>query len=131
MALARHASTLSSPPRAYVRLVPPAYVMSNSVTGGYTERFVEAKKEKKGGMFRSKDKGSEGLGPKPDGVRGRWWHEGVRAQAAVPGLNFVAIRAGEIYGEAFGEGQVLARLVIGEFRYYVLPACFVSFIIMI
>jgi hypothetical protein len=108
-----------------VRLVPPAYVMSNSVTGGYTERFVEAKKEKKGGMFRSKDKGSEGLGPKPDGVRGRWWHEGVRAQAAVPGLNFVAIRAGEIYGEAFGEGQVLARLVIGEFRYYVLPACFV------
>jgi hypothetical protein len=119
LALARHAASL--PHRAYVRLVFPYYVMSNSVSGGYTERFAElsdkAKKDKKGGLFRSKDKGSDGLGPKPDDVRGRWWHESVRAQAAVPNLNYCALRVAAVYGESFMDGEVLARLVIGAFAW--------------
>jgi len=94
--------------------------MSNSLSGGYTERFGEVsdkdKKDKKGGLFRSRDKGSDGLGPKPDGIRGRWWHESVRTQGAIKGLNYAAIRTAEAYGEGFMEGQVLARLVIGEWQ---------------
>ena len=115
LALARHAAKL--PHQAYIRLVGPYYIQSNNIAGGYNERFAElsdkAKKEKKGGLFRSKEKGSDGLGPKPDDVRGRWWHESVRAQAVVPNLRYAVVRAAEIYGEAYMEGQVLARLVIG------------------
>lgn len=92
-------------------------MQSNSVAGGYTERFVESsddmKKDKKGGLFRSKEKKSDGLGPKPDDMRGRWWHELVRAQAAIPNLNYAVVRVAEAYGAAYMEGQVLARLVIG------------------
>ena len=95
--------------------------MSNSLSGGYTERFAELsdkdKKDNKGGLFRSRDKGSDGLGPKPDDVRGRWWHESVRTQGSIKGLNYAAIRIAEAYGEGFMEGQVLARLVIGELEH--------------
>jgi hypothetical protein len=116
VSLARYAAT--TPHRAFVRLVFPYYTMSNSFSGGYTERFVELsdkdKKDKKGGLFRSRDKSSEGMGPKPDDVRGRWWHESVRAQGAVKGLKYTVLRVAEPYGEGYMEGQVLARLVIGQ-----------------
>jgi hypothetical protein len=95
--------------------------MSNSLSGGYPERFAEVsdkdRKDKKGGLFRSRDKGSDGLGPKPDDIRGRWWHESVRTQGSIKGLNYAAIRIAEAYGEGFMEGQVLARLVIGEWEH--------------
>lgn len=51
---------------------------------------------------------------RPDGVRGRWWHEALRAVAGVKGLNAAVVRCAEIYGVDYTEGSVLARLVIGD-----------------
>lgn len=80
------------------------------------EKAEREKKEKKGLFRSSKDKANEGLGPKPDDIRGRWWHESVRAQGAVSHLRFATLRVAEPYGEAYMEGQILARLVIGTVR---------------
>lgn len=89
--------------------------MKSSLSGGHNETFLESSvKQEKKGFFKSKDKSTDGLIPKPDDVRGRWWHEVVRAQAAIPNLKYVVLRCGELYGEGFMEGQILARLVIGE-----------------
>jgi hypothetical protein len=116
VALAQHAA--STQHKAYIRLAFPYYTMSNSLAGGYAERFMDVsgkdKKDKKGGLFRTRDKGSDGSGPKPDDIRGRWWHESIRHQGSTAGLNYAAIRIAEAYGEGFMEGQVLARLVIGK-----------------
>lgn len=35
---------------------------------------------------------------RPDEVRGRWWHEAVRAIGEVPGLDLVVLRVREVYG---------------------------------
>lgn len=51
---------------------------------------------------------------RPDGARGRWLHECVRALGRLDGLNLVVLRTGEVYGPGYAEGSVLARLVIGH-----------------
>ena len=55
---------------------------------------------------------------KPDGHRGRWWHETLRGMGALqktnPGFKFGVIRCGAAYGPGVGDGEVVARLVIGH-----------------
>lgn len=103
---------------------------SSSPSSGYGEAFLpnpEDKKKSKGFFSGGKDKEDsfpEGFGMRPDGVRGRWWHEAIRAIADIgsgdsgPGLdklNFAVVRVGEIYGEGYcDQSQVLGRLVVGH-----------------
>lgn len=106
---------------------------SSSPSTGYGEAFLpnsEDKKRSKGFFGGGKDKDDayvEGFGMRPDGVRGRWWHEVVRAIGAIGAdgedgndrLNFAAIRVGEIYGEGYcDQSQVLGRLVVGHIYQY-------------
>lgn len=106
---------------------------SSSPSNGYGEAFLQSsvdKKKSKGFFGGGKDKDDsygEGLGMRPDGVRGRWWHEVVRAIGAIGEdsevgrghLNFAAIRVGEIYGEGYcDQSQVLGRLVVGHIYQY-------------
>jgi len=54
----------------------------------------------------------------PDGVRGMWWHETLRALAGIPNLPLVIIRAGIPYGPYCSYGVVTQRILIGEvYRY--------------
>jgi len=58
----------------------------------------------------------EGTDLKPDGHRGRWWHESLRGIGALQkdGLNFGVIRCGALYGPGVSDGEVVARLVVGH-----------------
>jgi hypothetical protein len=91
---------------------------STSPSTGYTEAFTsQVRLESLRGrsqLFRSDDHDAV----KPDGVRGKWWHECVRGLAAVQtsgeGLNLVVLRVGEAYGPGYASGNMLARMVIGH-----------------
>lgn len=86
--------------------------MKSSSTG-YAETFGDDKKKK--GFFGNDGEG----GMRPDGVRGRWWHEVVRAIGAEEALPLVVLRVGEIYGEGYcDQSQVLGRLVVGHIYQY-------------
>jgi hypothetical protein len=116
LTLAQHASSLPPAlrPRAYIRLTFPFYEMKSSSTG-YTETFVSEDKKKKGFFGGNETEG----GMRPDGVRGRWWHEAVRAVGAEENLNLAVIRVGEIYGAGYcDQSQVLGRLVVGHIYQY-------------
>lgn len=68
-------------------------------------------------------KESDGEKLRPDGVRGRWWHETLRgigklAAAAGGSLNFGVIRCGAWYGPGVFEGDVVPRLVVGHVYQY-------------
>jgi hypothetical protein len=106
---------------------------SSSPATGYGEAFLpttEDKRKSKGFFGSGKDKDDsygEGLGMRPDGVRGRWWHEVVRAIGVIgegseegkDRLKFAVIRCGEIYGEGYcDQSQVLGRLVVGHIYQY-------------
>jgi hypothetical protein len=58
----------------------------------------------------------EGSDLKPDGHRGRWWHETLRGIGALQreGLKFGVIRCGAPYGPGVSDGEVVARLVVGH-----------------
>ena len=66
--------------KAHIRVVAPFY------------------EQKKGGK-RYKEVDPEGW--KPNGLRGIWWHEMLRAIGSVEGLPLVALRPGLNYGEGF------------------------------
>ncbi|KAJ9100501.1 hypothetical protein QFC21_003540 [Naganishia friedmannii] len=131
--IAKHAASLPTAlrPSAYIRLTFPFYQMnSSSPSSGYGEAFLpnpDYKKKSKGFFSGGKDKEesfSEGFGMRPDGIRGRWWHEAVRAIGAIGSgdseegserLSFAVVRVGEIYGEGYcDKSQVLGRLVVGH-----------------
>ena len=57
---------------------------------------------------------AEGADLKPDGVRGRWWHEVLRGLGKIQGLNTGVIRCGAWYGPGTWEGLVIPRLVVGH-----------------
>ncbi|ORY20511.1 hypothetical protein BCR39DRAFT_562919 [Naematelia encephala] len=94
LGLARSAAALPKPPRAYIRLTFCFYEMKSSI--GHTE--------------------SADL--RPDGIRGRWWHETLRALGTVHGLNVAVIRCAAWYGYGTWEGQVLPRVVVGHVYQY-------------
>lgn len=87
-------------PKAYIRLTYSYYEMKSlaSSSAGHTE--------------------SADL--KPDGVRGRWWHETLRGLGALreKGLNVGVIRAGAWYGPGMWGGEVVPRLVAGQVYQY-------------
>ncbi|RXK42562.1 hypothetical protein M231_00116 [Tremella mesenterica] len=96
LSLATSASQLDPKlrPGAYVRLTFPFYEMKSlpSSSAGHAET----------------------ANLKPDGDRGRWWHETVRGIGRLSNLNFGVIRSGAMYGRGTWEGEVTARLVIGH-----------------
>lgn len=113
LSLASSASALppSHRPRAYVRLTYSFYEMKSlpSSSAGYAE--------------------SAEL--RPDGVRGRWWHETLRglgalrerpratvAESKEDGLNVGVIRAGAWYGPGSWMGEVMPRIVAGHVYQY-------------
>ncbi|KAL7423755.1 hypothetical protein Q5752_001338 [Cryptotrichosporon argae] len=51
---------------------------------------------------------------RPDGVRGRWWHEALRGLGALDSLNAAAVRSAAWYGRGTWEGEVVPRLVAGH-----------------
>ncbi|KAG8932170.1 hypothetical protein FRC03_005359 [Tulasnella sp. 419] len=52
--------------------------------------------------------------PKPQGVRGAWWHEALRMLAGIQNLNLVILRASCIYGPYNLAGLVTPRITIGR-----------------
>ena len=80
--------------RAYVRLTFPFYEMKSlpSSSAGHTEA----------------------ADLRPDGVRGRWWHEALRGLGSVEALNTGVVRCGAWYGRGTWEGEVVPRLVVGQ-----------------
>jgi hypothetical protein len=98
LSLATSATTISSTlrPRAYVRLTFPYYEMKASSPQG------------------------EGADLKPDGARGRWWHETLRGLGKLQetGLNLGVIRCAAAYGPGGWGGEVVARLVVGHVYSY-------------
>ncbi|KDQ13201.1 hypothetical protein BOTBODRAFT_56260 [Botryobasidium botryosum FD-172 SS1] len=56
--------------------------------------------------------------PKPSGVRGVWWHETLRALAAIKDLNLVIVRPGSIYGPHVLFGIVTPRIIMGAVYKY-------------
>ncbi|WWD18123.1 hypothetical protein CI109_102572 [Kwoniella shandongensis] len=101
LSLATTASTLPSSlkPRAYIRLTFPFYEMKSlpsSSSAGHTE--------------------SAEL--KPDGIRGKWWHETLRGIGRLEGLNFGVIRCGAWYGRGTWDGETLPRVVVGHVYQY-------------
>lgn len=97
LALATSAAKLGArKPAAYVRLHQPFYDMKNSPQTE-TDRL------------------------KPDGVRGRWWHEtlrGIAAVAAAEDLNFGIVRCAAWYGPGTWDSEVVPRLVVGHVYHY-------------
>jgi hypothetical protein len=58
---------------------------------------------------------------RPDGARGRWWHEvlrGLGRVASAEGLNVGVIRCGAWYGRGTWEGEVIPRVVAGHVYSY-------------
>ena len=83
-------------PKAYIRLTFPYYEMKSSTPE------------------------SESADLRPDGVRGRWWHETLRGLGKLQekGLNLGVIRCGAPYGRGGWDGEVVARLVVGHVYSY-------------
>lgn len=81
-------------PRAYIRLHQPFYDMKSlpSSSRGHSE--------------------DEKL--KPDGVRGRWWHETLRALATVGELPTAVVQCAAWYGPGAWDSEVVPRLVAGH-----------------
>lgn len=98
LGLATYASQLNvvNRPLAYVRLQMPFYEMKSSSSKGHAEN----------------DK------LKPDGVRGRWWHEVLRGIAKLPNLNFGIVRCAAWYGPGRWDAEVIPRLVVGHVYSY-------------
>jgi hypothetical protein len=96
ISLATSASHLSAAqlPKAYVRLTFPFYEMKSlsSSSPGHDE-YSDLR---------------------PDGIRGRWWHETLRGLAKITNLNTGVIRCGAWYGRGTWEGEVVPRLVVGQ-----------------
>jgi hypothetical protein len=64
---------------------------------------------------------TESAGLRPDGIRGRWWHETLRGLGALrerEGLNVGVIRAGAWYGPGMWGGEVIPRVVAGHVYEY-------------
>ena len=62
---------------------------------------------------------------RPDGVRGRWWHETLRGLAQLRdgkqgagGLNVGAVQAAAWYGPGSWGGEVAPRVVVGHVYQY-------------
>ncbi|KAL1410887.1 hypothetical protein Q8F55_001830 [Vanrija albida] len=83
-------------PSAYVRLQQPFYDMKSLAGAGH----------------------AEGDKLKPDGVRGRWWHETLRGIAQIPDLNFGVVRSAAWYGPGAWDTEVVPRLVVGHVYSY-------------
>lgn len=98
LGMATYASSLDTAhrPLAYVRLQMPFYEMKSGSSKGHTEN----------------DK------LKPDGVRGRWWHEALRGIAKLPNLNFGVVRCAAWYGPGRWDAEVIPRLVVGHVYAY-------------
>lgn len=100
LALATSATKLApaARPRAYVRLQQPFYEMKSAPVSapGHSE----------------KDK------LKPDGIRGRWWHETLRGIAKLDALNFGIVRCAAFYGSGAWDVQICPRLVCGHVYSY-------------
>lgn len=92
MALSLAISALSHLPGAYVRLTFPYYEMKSSSPA------------------------TESADLKPEGPRGRWWHETLRGMAKLQykGLKLGVIRCAAPYGPGGWDGEVVARLVVGH-----------------
>jgi hypothetical protein len=99
LSLARFAATLpdARKPDAYIRLTFPFY---ETVAG--TSRAGHSK----------------AADLRPDGVRGRWWHETLRGLTKVQGLNIVILRCAAWYGRGTWDGEVITRLVVGHVYHY-------------
>lgn len=80
--------------KAYVRIVGPYYESSN-------DKPAEEKEELK-----------------PRGVRGQWWHEGLRMLAGIPNLNLVIVRTATPYGPYSLSGIVTPRITLGRVYKY-------------
>ena len=67
----------------------------------------------------------EGADLKPDGHRGRWWHETLRGIGVLQkeGLKFGVIRCGAPYGPGVSDGEVVARLVVGHVYKHLYVSC--------
>ncbi|BEI87009.1 hypothetical protein CcaverHIS002_0703550 [Cutaneotrichosporon cavernicola] len=83
-------------PLAYVRLQMPFYEMKSGSSKGH----------------------GEGDKLKPDGVRGRWWHEALRGIAKLPNLNSGVVRCAAWYGPGRWDAEVIPRLVVGHVYSY-------------
>ncbi|ORX35462.1 hypothetical protein BD324DRAFT_632946 [Kockovaella imperatae] len=94
LSLAQSAAGLANKPKAYVRLTFPFYEMK-SLSGSSAGHAESAEL-------------------RPDGVRGRWWHETLRGIGKVQGLNTGVIRSGAFYGPGIWEETVVPRLVVGH-----------------
>ncbi|WVO13378.1 hypothetical protein L204_100993 [Cryptococcus depauperatus] len=103
LSLATSASSLSEElkPKAWVRLTFPFYEMKSlpSSSAGYTEDAEL----------------------RPDGIRGRWWHEVLRGLGRLANnnlLNVGVIRCGAWYGRGTWDGEVIPRVVAGHVYQY-------------
>ena len=100
VSVARSAAALPAAlkPRSYVRLTFPFYEMKSlpSSSAGHPETAEI----------------------RPDGVRGRWWHEVLRGLGSLKDLNSGVIRCGALYGPGTWEGEVIPRVVIGQIYQY-------------
>ncbi|GFZ43262.1 hypothetical protein JCM24511_00981 [Saitozyma sp. JCM 24511] len=102
LTLASSAASLGAlKPRAYIRLTFPFYEMKSlpSSSRGH----------------------GEDAELRPDGARGRWWHEvlrGLGRVASAEGLNVGVIRCGAWYGRGTWEGEVIPRVVAGHVYSY-------------
>ncbi|KAF8321445.1 uncharacterized protein EI90DRAFT_3147090 [Cantharellus anzutake] len=90
---------------AYVRITHPFY---------HTSTSDKPSKEKD----RAKGLTKEHEGVKPASVRGYWWHEALRALAAIQGLNLVIVRVGAAYGPQQTFGTVHSRIIVGRVYQY-------------
>ena len=125
LALSLARSALSLPeerrPKAYVRLTYSFYEMKSASPSSSTG----------GGSGHAE--GSEAM--RPDGARGRWWHETLRGLAqlrdgpvgdgAVKGngaLNVGAVQAAAWYGPGSWGGEVAPRVVVGHVYQYLYVA---------
>ncbi len=133
VAIAKQAARLTTPPKAYIRRTYPYYDMRSSSTG-YTEDFPENSKSNGSGPIprtrtfsfgKEKGTGDERV-LRPDGLRGKWWHESIRGigdigsegEGGEKPLNLAVVRIGEGYGKGLIQGDVLARLIIGHVYQY-------------
>ncbi|WVF70673.1 hypothetical protein IAT40_005466 [Kwoniella sp. CBS 6097] len=102
LSLATSASQLPETlkPKAYIRLTFPFYEMKSlpSSSAGHPEAATSELK--------------------PDGARGRWWHEALRGIGKIPGLNFGVIRCGAWYGRGTYDGEIIPRVVVGHVYKY-------------
>lgn len=54
---------------------------------------------------------------KPDGIRGRWWHETLRGLSRVD-LDIAVIQCAAWYGPGTWDAEVVPRLVVGHVYSY-------------